>query len=208
MGSLEGRGAGKIPPNADMEGLLKRLLNVSQPARKLEFQQLTEALQTGGVGARIPIIQRAVEAAMGAAGQSETLGRERTARAGLAGSPFDVASQIGTHTANTANIAGIGPSIASQLIAQGPNMVNAATSQAINLGQMDLGRQEFNSNQIGRFYEDLKQSLEFTGSAAAGGGGAGAEGGGGTNSPTTIDYASTGQGNPATFNPSGAQFQE
>lgn len=41
---------------------IAELQGQSRPARRLGFQQGAEALRTGGVGARIPIIQRAVEA--------------------------------------------------------------------------------------------------------------------------------------------------
>lgn len=205
MGTISGQGAGKVPPNNELENLFKNLIGEANPARKLELSQLTEALQTGGVGARIPIIQRAVEAAMGANQQSETLGRQQTARAGLSGTPFDIASQLGTRTQDSAQVAGIGPAIASQLIGQGPELTSSTYNTALGANQQFQGVEEFNSNQIGRFYEDLKQSLEFTGSAAAGGGGAGAGGGSSASTPT---YASIGYGDPSTFNPQGAQFQE
>lgn len=55
---------GKAPgesPSAKAAGRYAREVEwQSAPARRLFFQQMAEAMRTGGVGARVPIIQRAV----------------------------------------------------------------------------------------------------------------------------------------------------
>jgi hypothetical protein len=112
----------------------------SDKARKLFFQQLAEGLQTGGVGARIPIIQRATEAQMAADAQANRQNRETTARAGLSGSPFDVANQLGARTAQSSKEAAIGPNIVQQMIGGASEATTAATgipglSSAANIKQ-------------------------------------------------------------------------
>ena len=99
----------------------------SDRARVNFFKQLNEAMTTGGVGARIPIIQRAVEAQSAAEGQSQTLGREKTARAGLSGSPFDVASQLGQQTEASSRIAAVGPTMAANMFQGAGGEVTSAT---------------------------------------------------------------------------------
>lgn len=99
----------------------------SDKARRLFFQQMAEGLQTGGVGARIPIVQRAVEAQMGANAQANQQNRERTARAGLTGSPFDVANQLGAQAQQSQKVAAIGPEMVNQMISGAGQDVTAAT---------------------------------------------------------------------------------
>jgi hypothetical protein len=68
-----------------------------QPVRKELGAQTLEALTTGGVGARIPMIQRAVESA-NLAGSNAMRGLEQgLAQRGLAGTPFGQAqlAQLG-----------------------------------------------------------------------------------------------------------------
>jgi hypothetical protein len=170
-GTVQGQGAGKIGQDPQLRGLFNNILRDTGPARHALFTQLTEALTTGGVGARIPIIMRAVEAASAAAGQSAQLNREKTAKAGLGGTAFDVNSQLTQDTASKSAIANIGPSVAEGMIAQAPNTINQATGQALTIGQLNQQRQMFNAQVMGGFYENLKGSLESLNPYGGGGGG-------------------------------------
>lgn len=63
------------------------LSETRQPRREL-FGQILESLQTGGVGARVPIIQRSVEASNRATSDSQRQTTEQLGIAGLLDSPF------------------------------------------------------------------------------------------------------------------------
>jgi hypothetical protein len=110
-----------------LAGLSARTFFESDPSRRNYFRQLNEALKTGGVGARIPIIQRAIEAQSAANQQTNTLNREKVARAGLGGSAFDVNAQLAAHTIQSRQLAGIGPSMAQAMIGEAPSLITGAT---------------------------------------------------------------------------------
>ena len=102
MSSLAGTGSkaeskGKVPGNTI--GITKQLLKeqlrqskavfgVQQPIRKTLGAQTMEALKTGGVGARIPIIQRAVDAAQQANARALSATEAGLTAGNLAGTPF------------------------------------------------------------------------------------------------------------------------
>lgn len=74
--------------SATQARLSEEYFELLRPLLELFTSQGVEALQTGGVGARIPIVQRAVEGTRVAASQAERQTTESLAQAGLAGTPF------------------------------------------------------------------------------------------------------------------------
>lgn len=92
MGGLPGTGSGKgdsSTPSSNAESALAReLFYETKPGRKeLEAQGL-EALQTGGVGSSIPMIQRVVESSKSSMSNALKSISDSLATSGLAGSPF------------------------------------------------------------------------------------------------------------------------
>jgi hypothetical protein len=133
------------------------------------MQQITELLSTGGVGARIPIIQRAVEAATAASGQAAQRNREVTARAGLTGSAFDISNQLGHQARSSAAIASIGPQMASQMLAQAPSAIANTVQLGLSAVSSDIRRQSINVANYGAFMNAIRES--FTSWYGGGGGG-------------------------------------
>src|SRR5438876_4705928 len=91
MGSTPGSGAGKpeTPEQINKLGAIaETILKQTGPVRKELLGQTLEALKTGGVGARIPIIQRAVEASKQATSSALKETTASGGAAGLAGTPF------------------------------------------------------------------------------------------------------------------------
>jgi hypothetical protein len=150
-----------------MSGIEQALAGAAVPGQKLLAKQTLEALRTGGVGARIPIIQRAVEAATAAGGQAMEKTRQGVARAGLTGSPFDVNTQLAGNTAISSAIAGIPAKAGMEMVGAAPGTLGGITSQALTAGQLDQQRKEFNVQMYGQFMEDIKSSIEFWQSAAS-----------------------------------------
>lgn len=108
-----------------------RLMREAAPSRKLMFSQLEEALRTGGVGARIPIIQRAVGDVQAATTRAMGQSREQFARAGIGGSPIALQSLAQQQMAGSQAAARIPTEIAGQIIGAGPQMVAGQEQQAL-----------------------------------------------------------------------------
>jgi len=79
-----------IPTQTGQEllGLIKGLLGETDELRGTLVDQMTEALQTGGIGAQIPLINRAVDASARATGGALQNIESDLSQSGLAGTPF------------------------------------------------------------------------------------------------------------------------
>jgi len=64
------------------------LENILKPLATELIPQITESLRTGGVGARLPIARKGVEASRAASSRATTGTEESLARGGLSGTPF------------------------------------------------------------------------------------------------------------------------
>jgi hypothetical protein len=95
----KGQSKGKAADPTALPGITKEVLReqlrqnraifrTQQPIRRVLSQQTLEALRTGGVGARLPIAQRAVEQARIGNAESLRSAQANIARSGLAGTPF------------------------------------------------------------------------------------------------------------------------
>jgi len=85
-----GKGGGASSgPSPELEATRKFFReDITEPLAKLFIPQVEEALQTGGIGARLPIAQRGVEAARSGTSQALQTTEERLGRANLVGTPF------------------------------------------------------------------------------------------------------------------------
>ena len=116
----------------------------SLPSRTLGFQQGTELLATGGIGARIPFIQKALESSRYGSGIARQNLEGGLAAAGLAGTPYGLAAlQQADVTAGLAD-ASVEMNAADKAIGQIAQILNlgpvvaapfaGGTSAAINAG--------------------------------------------------------------------------
>lgn len=180
---------GGAPTKTQSPQGLDQLLNAAQtilrqtgPVRKELLGQTLEALKTGGVGAQIPIIQRAVEQSKEATGQALKGTSDQAAAGGVTG-PYLQSILAATRMKGEQNTSQIPTEIASNFIAGAPSLISSQQGQGLQaLGQgaqIDLQQQEFNVMRFEDFMRDLKGSLQMAGGAAAGGGG-GFSGGGGS----------------------------
>jgi hypothetical protein len=172
---------GGAPTKTQSPQGLDQLLNAAQtilrqtgPVRKELLGQTLEALKTGGVGARIPIIQRAVEQSKQATGQA-LKGTSDSAAAGGVTGPYLQSILAATRMSGEQQTSQIPTQIASDLIGRAPGLVSGMQGQGLQaLGQgasIDLQQQEFNVARFEDFMRDLKGSLQMTGSSFGGGGG-------------------------------------
>jgi len=86
-GNTYSSGGGSLV-NSESLALAKQFMNETSGVRQTFTQQLLEALKTGGVGARVPIIEQAVEGTRRAASKATTQTAEELARQNLAGTPY------------------------------------------------------------------------------------------------------------------------
>ena len=137
--SSEQRGQDVLPFARMFEG-------ETRGVRRDLMSQIQEALASGGVGARLPLVQNAVSQAQGALGQSLRGAESQLAQMGLQGTPF-AASQLGNmRMQGQQQIAAIGPGLTQQFIGMGGQVAGAlpaALMQAVSgvgSGQSKQGR--------------------------------------------------------------------
>jgi hypothetical protein len=144
MGKGKGGGTGAAGANAlerssILGGQGRRVFNQAFPTfSELQGQQL-EALRTGGVGAQIPIIQRAVEAAKSAGSEALQNTEASLGANNLAGSPFgqQILAQLRQGTQQIAS--NIPTEMASNFINQAGQTSLGGLQAAQGLGQAALG---------------------------------------------------------------------
>ena len=98
----------------------------SLPSRTLGFGQATELMATGGIGARLPVIAKALEAARNGMATGRTNLEQSLASNSLAGTPFGNAQLMGYDIA-----AGLGEANVQQ---QAANNAISQIAQLMNLG--------------------------------------------------------------------------
>ena len=120
---------GKTPSTAaakQLSQLSALMFKESNPARREMFSQLNEALKTGGIGARIPIIQRAVEDVNRSTAGAVRGTQEQLSRAGVTG-PFAAQILAQERMAGSQAAAKIPTDYAQQLIAGGPGLISSGS---------------------------------------------------------------------------------
>ena len=177
---------GKTPSTAaanKLASLSQQMFNQSKPARGAMFKQLNEALRTGGIGARIPIIQRAVGDVRAGTAASSQRASEQFARSGLGGSPFAAQQLAQIQMAGSQQESRIPTDIAQQLISAGPGLISAGSgipglAAAANIQQSaaNVGSQNAAAG-YGAGGSAIGQILgSYLGNRGGGGGGTGAAG--------------------------------
>ena|SRR5690242_16523417 len=163
------------------QNFLKRSKFLFQSAKPLVAEsnaQQLEALKTGGVGARIPMIQRAVEASKSATANALSGTSAELATSGVAGTPFAANILAGARMSGEQATSQIPTNIAQNILSSGTTGLDTIRT-ALGFGQtgvsslgqsgsLDLNRQEFNAAQFASFMKDLKDSAEKIGMAAGG----------------------------------------
>lgn len=127
---LPGQGKTSTSASKAGEGFARELQTQTRPLRQELFDQLLEGLQTGGVGAQIPIIQRATEASATAGSNSIEQLDEQLALSGLAGTPFGQRTRAESQRLSEANTAAVPTNIIQQFLGQAPQLILGSGQQA------------------------------------------------------------------------------
>ena len=111
----------------EMRQIIQEFWSETGTLRQTLQSQMLEALMTGGIGARIPIIQRAEEEQRRAVSQAMREAEAGLAQKGLSGTPFgeQILAEMGL--TGQMNIAGIGPQMVSEWLGVIPGYVQGGT---------------------------------------------------------------------------------
>lgn len=163
-GAGTGHGMGKIGTPQEFEQIGRRanaMIKRTGPARRLALDQLTEALATGGVGARIPMVQQAVSAQNQATSQALSQTSEQLAQRNIGG-PFAARILAGTRMAGEQRAAALPTELTSQFIQQMMPFLSATQGLGFGAlgqaGQAQMSTEAFNAQQFAKAMGDIKSS--------------------------------------------------
>jgi hypothetical protein len=144
-GGSAGSGSTAITANPDPEtsAFTKELREGSKPIRDEVFGQVLEALKTGGIGARLPIIQKSVEASRAATSQALTDTKAAASGTGLEKSPFLARILAETRLGGEQQTNAIPQAVAKEFIDIAPALATGSSAQILTglLGAGSLGNQ-------------------------------------------------------------------
>lgn len=116
---------GRVPKSSAEEGLLSaasQMLNEASPVRKEVLGQALESLQTGGIGARLPIAQKGIEASRAATSSAMSQLDSSLAQQGMGRSSFGNQLRASTLLQGELETQAVPQNIAQQFIAAAPTM--------------------------------------------------------------------------------------
>lgn len=149
MGGGKGGSANKgstsisAAPDPEVSAFTKELREGTKPIRDEVFGQVLEALKTGGIGARLPIIQKSVEASRAATSEALTATKASASGTGLEKSPFLQTLLANTRLAGAASTNAIPQNIAKEFIDIAPSLATGSAAQILTglTGAGQLGNQ-------------------------------------------------------------------
>lgn len=115
-----------------LEDIAKQLFSETTPLRGSLIEQFMSVLSTGGAGAQLPAIQRAVEGSMQATSNTLRSTRDRLAQTGLAGTPFGEMITTSAQGAGDFATSQVGPNMAMQLLQMIPGFTLGQGQQAVS----------------------------------------------------------------------------
>ena len=195
MGSTPGSGAGKpeTPEQITKLGqIAETILKQAGPLRKELLGQTLEALKTGGVGARIPVIQRAVESSKQATSNALRGTTESLGATGLASSPYGQSILANIRTQGGQATSQIPTQIAENFIGAAPGIVASMQGQGLQglqaSGSIELQNRQFAADQFVKLMEDIKSSLQSLGTYGSSSGSPNYQSGGGGGGVSNTGY--------------------
>lgn len=115
------------------EDIAKNLMKSSGPTRKLVFQQLAEALKTGGIEARTPQIQNAVEQGLSQGSQAQQAAEEAIFKSGASRTPYAKETLAAGRATTERAIAQIPSEVIGATVMGAPNQITAANQAVAQL---------------------------------------------------------------------------
>ena len=128
---MGGGSKGKTSSSKSLERIAEAFFAETTPARQELIGQMEEALTTGGVGARMPIISKAEESSRQATSNALRALETQLATTGQAGTPFGTRARAETTQRGEQATAGIGPNIIAQFLQQIPGFITGSNQMTI-----------------------------------------------------------------------------
>lgn len=122
--ALPGGKSAKTGASKSAEAFGESLEAETRGPRQAMFSQIEEALVTGGVGARIPLIQRAVESSRREGSNAMRQTGDQLALSGLAGTPFGEAIRADVGRSSAFQTSLVPSQIIQDLITQGMGFIS------------------------------------------------------------------------------------
>ena len=167
-----GGGGGKAQrtprQSEEFEGFLKEFRADVRPIREESFRQIAEALQTGGIGSRLPIATKAVEATRSATSNALTQIDESLARSNLAGTPFGENIRASQVLSGELEAARIPTDFAAELTRLGPGLATGTAGTLVQGLGTAAGQQRGTDAQNAALFAETMQAL-MGGASSAGG---------------------------------------
>lgn len=118
-----GKGGGGSGTSQVLEDISKQLFEETTPLRGEYIGQLLEGLTTGGIGARVPLVQQAVERSKLASARTMREQGESLAQSGLAGTPFGALIQETTRQQSAQQQAALPSQMTQQFLTSIPSFL-------------------------------------------------------------------------------------
>ena len=152
----------------ELEGFLKEFRTDVRPIREESFKQIAEALQTGGIGSRLPLALKSIEATRSATSNALTQIDESLAQSGLAGTPFGENIRASQVLSGELEASRIPIDFAAELARLGPNIAVGTGSTLISGLGTAAGQQRGTDAQNAALQAQFLQSLISGGTSAGG----------------------------------------
>jgi hypothetical protein len=130
-GGGKGGGGASTSGSQALENLTSQLTAESAPSRQEMFRQVLEGLQTGGIGARIPIVSAGQEASRLATSRALQGTTESLSRSRLVGTPFGERVLAETRMAGELETAGIPTRDTARIIETFPGIATGTATPII-----------------------------------------------------------------------------
>jgi len=161
-----GKASGQTQATMMAGRFAKQLATLGGPSRKLYFGQLKEALNTGAVGAKAPIIQKAVEQGLSQGSQAQTMATQEMAKIGPTSSVARSSVGQETQAALSAQAQRAVGAIPSEIINQTAQRAAPDTLAAMNSANAFLGAAQV--GQSAQQQADAANKATAVGAAGAG----------------------------------------
>lgn len=159
-----GGGKQKSSPQIDQLGAIaKQLYNDTSSVRNTMLKQGEEALKTGGIGAQIPMITRALDQSRSQLSTDLASTKEDLAKYRLVGTPFGQSILQNAQVVGNQGISQIPTNFAQGMIAQLPGFVSALTGQGMSgMGQAASAQSNVTSSYNNAYSQILSAAVPKT----------------------------------------------
>jgi len=149
------KGGGGSGDSGQLAGIIRELSGETKPIRDELSSQFLEALQTGGIGARIPIIGAAQEQSRAGTARALTSTQDQITRMGLGRTPFAASTLAQTRVQGDQATSMIPSQVAQGFIGSAPQYAMAP------VGAMVSGAGNINTNASNRDIAKGNQSSQM-----------------------------------------------